>query len=35
MRPSPWIMSFVLSAFAAMLYYGVAANWWMPRMICG
>lgn len=31
MWKSPWTQRFALTAFAAALYLGVAAHWWMPR----
>jgi hypothetical protein len=35
MEIRPWILSLALTAFAALLYYGAAAAWWMPRTIPG
>jgi len=35
MEKSPWIRRIALTGFAALLYYGYAAAWWMPRMISG
>ena len=35
MDRSPWFRRIALTAFAALLYFGYAAEWWMPRMISG
>jgi hypothetical protein len=36
MKARPWIEKIALTGFAALLYYGAAAEWWMmPRMISG
>ncbi len=35
MMKRPWITRIALTAFAALLYYGAAAQWWMPRTITG
>jgi hypothetical protein len=35
MSPRPWILRIVLTAFAALLYYGAFAHWWLPRTISG
>ena len=31
----PWITKVALAAFAALLYWSVAADWWMPRFVAG
>ena len=35
MDRSPWFRRIALTVFAALLYFGYAAAWWMPRMISG
>lgn len=31
----PWMTRIALAAFGALLYWGVAADWWMPRLVFG
>jgi len=35
MTKSPWIQRIAITMFAAALYVGVAAHWWVPRALTG
>jgi hypothetical protein len=35
MSARPWITRVALAAFALLLYWGVAADWWLPRVTSG
>jgi hypothetical protein len=35
MRNGPWLTRFALATFAALLYWGVARDWWVSRWMSG
>ena len=35
MRTGPWLTRFALATFAALLYWGVARDWWLSRWMSG
>jgi hypothetical protein len=35
MRPGPWFTRLALATFAALLYWGVARDWWVSRWMAG
>jgi hypothetical protein len=35
MKAQNWIDGFALFGLAALLYFGVAAQWWLPRTFGG
>lgn len=35
MKLGPWMTRIAVLGFAALLYWGVAADWWMPRLLFG
>lgn len=35
MDARPWMTRIALAVFAALLFWGVAADWWMPRLVFG
>ena len=35
MKAQNWIERLALMGLAVLLYFGVAAGWWLPRVIAG